>query len=454
MAVKKLPIVAIVGRTNVGKSSIFNTLLRRREAIVAREEGTTRDSVMAKVRHKGQDFWVVDTAGMKDPEDDFEATIQEQITQAVDSADIIWVVVEADTILTREDREVAHLALKSKKPVFLAVNKIDTVKVPDQKEYQKLGIKDIFTTSATQNRGFDELLEASIKVIPKVHDREDRNVIKVAIVGRPNVGKSHLFNTLLKKQQAIVSNRAGTTRDVNKVSVRYENQAIQLMDTAGIRRSGKIGTGIEHFSVIRTLAAIEEADVVLLLMDVNELNVQLDQKIAGMVKESNKGLILVVSKWDSLTNKDPHSFDHLVAKIKHEYQFVPWASLTVTSSVTGQNVSNLFNLILEISADRKKKVKTPELNRWLKNITAKHPPAGLKNYGPKLNYIIQENDNDSPNFKIYGSHTKYLHWSYKRYMEKELRHAFGFDGTSLKLWFFEKHVDRKKEPIKTRSGAK
>lgn len=451
---KKLPIVAIVGRANVGKSSIFNALLNRREAIVAREEGTTRDSIMAKMNYHNQDFWIVDTAGMKDPDDDFEATIQEQIMQAVDSADIIWVVVEADTVITKEDRDVARLALKSKKPVFLVVNKADKVKVFTPEEYQKLGIKPVFGTSATQNRGFDELLDNLIKVIPEKHDKPDSGVIKVAIVGRPNVGKSQLFNTLLKKQQAIVSGRAGTTRDVNRSSVRFEGLSIQLMDTAGIRRSGKIGTGIEHFSVIRTLAAIEEADVVLQLMDVNELNVQLDQKIAGMVKEANKGLILVVSKWDSVEDKDKFVYEQLIPKIKHNYQFVPWASLIFTSSVTGQNVTNLFNLIYDLAKERQKKIKTSELNQWLKTITSKHPPAGLKSYTPKLNYMIQENDNPSPNFKIFGAHTKYLHWSYKRYMEKELRSRFGFEGSAIKLWFFEKHIDRKKEPIKQKQGAK
>lgn len=451
---KKLPIVAIVGRTNVGKSSIFNSLLRRREAIVAREEGTTRDSVMAKVNYDGQDFWVVDTAGMKDAEDDFEATIQEQIAQAVDSADIIWVVIESDTVITKEDRDVAKVALKSRKPVFLIVNKVDKIKKFTLKDFQKLGIKQIYSTSATQNRGFEKVLDALIKVIPERHDNDDKNVVRVAIVGRPNVGKSQLFNTLLKKQQAIVSSQAGTTRDVNKTSVRFENQTIQLMDTAGIRRSGKIGTGIEHFSVIRTLAAIEEADVALLLMDVNELNVALDHKIAGMVKDSNKGLILVVSKWDSIEEKDAYIHDRLIPQIKRNYQFVPWASVIFTSSVTGQNVTNLFNLVLEVAKERQKKIKTTELNRWLKNTTSKHPPAGLKSYTPKLNYMIQENDNTSPNFKIYGAHTKYLHWSYKRYMERELRNEFGFDGTAIKLWFFEKHVDRKKTPLVTRERTR
>lgn len=440
----KLPIIAIVGRANVGKSSIFNTILQRREAIVAREEGTTRDSIMGRVDYSGQSFWLVDTAGMKDPDDDFEATIQEQIIQAVDSADVIWVVIESNTVITREDREVAKMALKSKKPVYLVVNKIDKIKVYRKEDFQKLGIKEIFGTSTTQNRGFTDLLNSTISTIPKVKAKLYKDKLSISIIGRPNVGKSMLFNSLLKKQQAVVSSRAGTTRDLNKFSVKYKNMDIELIDTAGIRRSGKIERGVEHFSVIRTLAAIEQSDISILVMDVNELNVQLDQKIAGMVKESNKGLILTISKWDSLEDKDPYTFDQLLPVIKKNFQFVPWASLIFTSSVSGQNVTKLFSLALDISKNRSKKIKTSELNNWLKEVTSKHPPAGLKNRAPKLNYMLQEQDNPSPNFKIYGAHTSFLHWSYKRYMEREFRNRFGFEGTSIKFWFFEKHIDRLK----------
>ncbi|HUY53189.1 MAG TPA: ribosome biogenesis GTPase Der, partial [Candidatus Dormibacteraeota bacterium] len=362
--------------------------------------------------------------------------------------EVICVVIEADTILTNEDRRVAQLALKSKKPIVLIVNKIDKVRNFEISDYQKLGIKTIIPTSATQTRGFDVLLEKLSSLIPKTKDRDNDDIIRLAIVGRPNVGKSQLFNTLLKKQQAVVADRAGTTRDVNKISIRFENKQIQLMDTAGIRRSGKIGQGIEHFSVIRTLAAIESSDICLLLIDVNELSVALDQKIAGMVKDANKGLIIVVSKWDSLDEKTPYIHDELIPKIRHEYQFVPWAPVVFTSAITGQNVTKLLSLSLEIFTSRNRKIKTSELNKWLRDSLAKHPPAGLKNTNPKLNYMLQEDDNTSPNFKIYGSHTRYLHWSYKRFLERELREKYDFAGTAIKLWFFEKHVDRIKKPIK------
>ena len=481
---KKVPIVAIVGRANVGKSSLFNTILARREAIVAREAGTTRDSIMAKAAWGDQDFWLVDTAGMKDAEDEFEFTIQEQILQAADSADVIWVVVEADVTITEEDRKVAKLALRSKKPVFLVVNKVDKARGQLADNYQRLGIKHIFETSTTQNRGIEQLLDVLIKQIPKATITEDDDRLKIALLGRPNVGKSYLFNTLSKKQQAIVADVAGTTRDINRSVVRYKTREIEIMDTAGIRRNGKIERGIEHFSVIRSLAAIEQADICLLLLDVSELSVQLDQKIAGMIKEAGKGLIIVVSKWDQVADlqekaeakqaiedakpevelskkekktlsktikyredgaigKDAYTRDTLAGQIAQEFNFVPWAPLIFTSAVTGKNVSNIFEVALEIDERRKLVIPTKDLNRWLQTVIHAHPPAGLKNHQPKLNYMVQETDNPIPAFKIFGGSTKFLHWSYKRYMEKSLREKYDYAGSPIQLWFIEKHVAHK-----------
>ena len=499
MSTRKLPIVAIVGRANVGKSSLFNAILERREAIVAKEAGTTRDSITAKASWDGQDFWLVDTAGMKDATDEFEFTIQEQITQAADSADVIWVVVEADVPIVEEDRRVAKLALRSRKPVFLVVNKVDKAHGQDLSVFQRLGIKPIIHTSTTQHRGISELLDTLVENIPKATLAENDDRIRVALLGRPNVGKSALFNALAKKQQAIVADRAGTTRDINRAIVRYEGQDIEIMDTAGIRRPGKIGTGIEHFSVVRTLSAIEQADICLLLMDVNELSVALDQKIAGMIKESGKGLMLVVSKWDDEAiastisraekseakiadqveqieaekklsksekirrsraiqhvdggeiERTAFTRDALAARITAEYDFVPWAPLIFTSSVTGQNVTKIFDQVLEIASARKTRISTRALNDWLSMVTAKHPPAGLKNRAPKLNYMVQEDDNPIPAFKIFGAHTKFVHWSYRRYLERELRASFNFDGTALQLWFIEKHVTHKHGNSPTRA---
>lgn len=442
---KPLPIVAIVGRANVGKSSLFNALLERREAIVAREAGTTRDSIMAKASFgENKDFWLVDTAGMKDAEDDFEFTIQEQITQAADSADVIIVVVEAGTTISEDDRRVAKLALKSKKPVILLVNKIDQARKQGTAGFERLGIKPLIATSAIHREGFGELQKTLEEILPKATAQEDDGRLRIALLGRPNVGKSQLFNSLAKKQQAIVADRAGTTRDVNRTNIRYNGRSIEIMDTAGIRRSGKIEKGIEKFSVIRSLAAIEQADICFLLMDVNELSVGLDQKIAGLIKEAGKGLVLVVSKWDALDEKTAFSRDELAAQIKMSFEFVPWAPLIFTSAVTGQNVTKLFDLALEIDERRHATFTTRELNNWLHDVVYSHPPAGLKNRAPKLNYIVQETDDGrGPSFKVFGSHTKFLHWSYKRYMERSLRELRDLSGTPIKFWYIEKHVTHK-----------
>lgn len=443
MSKNKVPIVAIVGRANVGKSSLFNVIVGHRQAIVANEAGTTRDSIMAKAQYMDHAFWLVDTAGIKDAEDDFEFTIQEQILQAADSADIICVVVEADIPVIEEDRRVAKLALKSKKPVILVVNKVDKNQKVDLSEYQKLGIKQIIATSSTQRTGVETLLQTVTKDLPKASIGESDDRIRVAILGRPNMGKSQLFNALSKKQQAIVADRAGTTRDVNSNTVKFMGREIELLDTAGIRKNGKIEVGIERFSVIRALAAIERADVCLLLMDVNELGVQLDQKLAGLVKEAGKGLILVVSKWDSVQDKDAYTRDAIAPQIQQDFDFVPWAPLIFTSSVTGHNVTKIFELVLEIEASRSLKISTPALNKWLRDCVNAHPPAGLKNSHPKLNYIVQTEES-TPNFKVFGSHTGLLHWSYKRYLDRELRRTFGFEGTAVKFWFIPKNVDRHK----------
>jgi GTP-binding protein len=225
--------------------------------------------------------------------------------------------------------------------------------------------------------------------------------------------------------------------------VRYNGREIELMDTAGIRRSGKIERGVEKFSVIRSLSAVEQADVALLLIDANEIGVALDQKIAGIIKEAGRGLILVVSKWDIAEDKDAFTRDMLAPKIQANFDFVPWAPLIFTSSVTGQNVTKIFDLVLNIDEQRKKRLKTVEINRWLRMMVDKHPPAGLKNRTPKLNYMVQETDNPIPAFKIFGAHTKFLHWSYRRFLEKGLREAFGFEGTAIQLWFIEKHETHK-----------
>ena len=440
----KLPTVAIIGQANVGKSSLFNRFVRSRQAIVAKEAGTTRDNVIGKVEYKSGEFWIVDTAGLKDPSDEFEATIQEQITEAADTADVILVVVDGTKYVSDDDRFVAKKALKSKKPVILLVNKTDLKGSLPLDEFKRLGIKDIIATSAEHGTGTETVIDHITQLVPARTESSDPDTIKVSLIGRPNVGKSNLFNKLAGKQQAIVANIAGTTRDINRVSLRYKEKTLEILDTAGMRKPGKQEVGIEKFSVLRTLSAIEESDVCLFLMDANELNTQLDQRIAGIIHEAGKGLVVVISKWDSI-EKDEKTRDEIAAKITRTFDFIPWAPLIFTSSVTGQNVTKLFDLTLEINDRRHQQLKTRKLNDLLQSITLKHPPAGLKNTHPKLRYIVQT-DTAPPWFVIYGSNLKFLHWSYKRHIERIMRETFDFSGTAIKFSFRdEKQIKANKE---------
>ncbi|HEY0965136.1 MAG TPA: ribosome biogenesis GTPase Der [Candidatus Saccharimonadales bacterium] len=447
----KLPTVAIIGQANVGKSSLFNRMVRAQQAIVAREAGTTRDNVLGKVEFHGKQFWLVDTAGLKDPNDEFEASIQEQIVEAADAADVILVVVNSAQYPSDDDRFVAKKALKSKKPVILVTNKADLKDSLPDDEFRRLGVKTIIRTSAEHNSGIVDVLNEIIDIIPAAREREDDDTLRIALIGRPNVGKSHLFNTLAGKQQAIVANIAGTTRDVNRVPLKYHGRSIELLDTAGIRRQGKQEVGIEKFSVLRTLQAIEESDVCLLLMDVNELSTQLDQRLAGIIAEAGKGMIIVVSKWDSLENKEDEegkaTSDYIARKISYDFKFTPWAPLIFTSSVTGQNVSKIFELVTQIDTRRKQETKTRVLNDLLQKALVKHPPAGLKNTYPKLRYMVQT-DTTPPWFVIYGSNLKFLHWSYKRYLERLLRETYDYSGTPVKFSYRdEKQIKANKERI-------
>jgi GTP-binding protein len=443
----KLPTVAIIGQANVGKSSLFNRMVRAQQAIVAREAGTTRDNVLGRVEHDFHQFWLVDTAGLKDPNDEFEASIQEQITEAADAADVIVVVVDSTQYASDQDKFVAKKALRSKKPVILVLNKDDLKGNLPPDEFKRLGIKTMLRTSAEHSRGIVELLDEIVLHIPAKSEETPDEVLRVALIGRPNVGKSNLFNSLAGKQQALVANIAGTTRDVNRVAIRYGGRDIELLDTAGMRKPGKQEVGIEKFSVLRTLQAIEEADVCFLLMDVNELNTQLDQRLAGIIDESGKGMVIVISKWDSVEGKDAYTRDALAPSISRTFNFTPWAPLIFTSSVTGQNVTKLFDLALDIDARRKQTTKTRVLNDMLQDAIQKHPPAGLKNTHPKLRYMVQT-DTAPPWFVIYGSNLKFVHWSYKRYLERLLRETYNYAGTPIKLSFRdEKQIKANKERV-------
>jgi len=451
----KLPIVALIGQTNAGKSSLLNRMARKNIAIVAREEGTTRDNVVARIDER---FILVDTAGLKDPTDDFEASIQDQIQDAIESADMILVTLDSAKYFDHRDAKIAKDALRSNKPVFLVLNKADLGESLPINEFRALGIapENTFYVSATTGQGVEKLrgrilsepifwgAASGIRTI---------NPLKIALIGRPNVGKSSLFNSLGKKQQAIVSSRQGTTRDINRVQVKYKGRELEILDTAGLRKPGKREVGIEKFSAVRTLAAIEEADICCLLIDSTEPHSKLDQSLAGQIIEAGKGIIMVVTKADLLDGATPTNYfgeenignrtavDFLIDALEKDFDFLPFAPVLITSSETGQNVTQLFELALEIDTARHTEVKTSELNKILSDAIISHPPAGLKNTRPKPKYIVQT-DTCPPWFVVHGREMELLHWSWKRFLERKIREKYPFMGTPIMFSF---HNDRGKD---------
>lgn len=424
----KLPVVAIIGQTNAGKSSLFNRLVRKPQAIVAREAGTTRDNVVGKVEGK---YILIDTAGLKDPDDEFETHIQDQIDDAVTSADLILIAMDSTKYPNQDDKLIAKKALKSNKPVLLLLNKSDMGEALPLEEFYSLGIKNPLRVSATTGLHLNELrdnIEQELKALNlNLGKKEpDFNALKVALIGRPNVGKSSLFNSLAKKQQAIVANLSGTTRDINRTELKYKGQTIELLDTAGLRKPGKREVGIEKFSALRSLAAIEEADICCLLIDSTEPHSKLDQSLAGEIVKAGKGIILVVTKTD-LEHKES---DEILDNLEYDFNFIPYAPVIMTSSLTGKNVTKIFELAQKIDQARHAELKTSDLNKLLEDAVHSHPPAGLKNTHPKLRYMVQT-DTCPPWFVVYGSNLSLLHWSYKRYLERRLREAFDFTGTPI-----------------------
>jgi GTP-binding protein len=463
---KKLPIVAIVGQTNAGKSALFNRLTRSREAIVAYDPGTTRDSVMRKLSVGAKEVMLIDTAGLKDPEDDFEATIQDQIDDAIESADLILLVLDSTLYPDDNDKRIAKKALKSGKDLILVLNKCDLGGSLAEDEFLRLGIKNVIRVSAEHNTGIPRLRDMIADVIdtrgvttegpaagftageeadgtnrwqdPERNDGPTGS-IKLALIGRPNVGKSSLFNTIANKQQAIASARAGTTRDVNRTELRFYGRDFEVLDTAGVRRHGKQEVGVEKFSVMRTMSAILEADICVLILDATDPFVAFDATLAGEIIEAGKGLILAVNKWDlsgettTLDGGTVDTADELLNRLSREYKFAPFSPVVLISAKTGKNVAKILELALKIDESRRTVIKTSDLNRVLLDAVAKKAPTGRPPL-PRPRYCTQT-DVAPPWFVIYGSNLGKLHFSYQRYLENELRAAFPFFGTPVKFSF-------------------
>jgi GTP-binding protein len=439
---RRLPLVAIVGRPNVGKSSLLNRLSGERLAITHDEAGTTRDANFSTIEWQGKRFLMADTAGITKPDGEIEVAAQDQIRHVAGDADMFVVVVDAALELTNEDLTAARLALKTKKPVILALGKADTMRRRDPNEFRRLGIETIVPVSAIQGQGTGDLLDAIVDVLgdAAIIDEDTDKPLRLALVGRPNVGKSSILNALVGKQKVVVSSIGGTTRDATADRVRYHDRSIEITDTAGIRRRGRIEQGVEKYSAMRTMAAVSQADVCMLILDAVDGVTAGDLNLAGQILEAGKGLILVMNKWDAVEEKDDKLQAHMSAVIAKQFQFCWWAPLIFTSAVTGLHVNKLLELATKIDESRETTITTGQLNRFLEKLKLQQPPAGLKGRRPKINYVTQTGA-QPPEFTFFCTYPDLIHWGYKRFIENSLRKEYNFAGTPIRFVFKHKHPE-------------
>lgn len=438
----KLSRVLIVGQPNVGKSVLFNRLSRSNQAITSHIAHTTRDHNQAVVTHDSIRFELIDSAGYGKTTDELNKLAISRLQADIDNSDLILFVVDGTMELNDNDLKLAKIVRQSNKPTILTLNKSDRSGFKNDPDYfRKLGFEKILAISAQNGPGSSELLAEIIQIIPRKKEAKSTNTTRVAILGRPNVGKSALINALAQDEIALVSDIAGTTRDVNSANVTFKGQSIDLYDTAGLRRRGKIGRGIEYFSATRTRNAIEYADICLVLIDANDQLTKQDEHIVGLVKDARKPLIVVVSKWDSLEEKSDNTMQEFSNIISGQLQYVWWAPLIFVSSTTGQNLEKLKQLIVGIATKQQIKLATKELNRVLSSAVNKQPPVTTKGYQAKLNYITQTGNNPLQ-LTIFGTHPELIHFSYQRYLENQLRANFDLSGVPLQIIFASKYKDK------------
>ena len=429
------PLIAIVGRPNVGKSMLFNRIVGKRLSIVEDTPGVTRDRLYASSDWAGHDFDIVDTGGIE-PSTDNEILMfmREQALLAIDTADVIVFVGDITTGVTAADHEVANMLLRSRKPVVLAVNKADSVGPtnPDIYEFYSLGLGDPIPVSAVHGHGTGDILDECVKAFPENTDEStDDDTIQVAIIGKPNVGKSSLVNKILGEKRVIVSNMAGTTRDA--VDTRFENQygKYVFIDTAGIRRKSKVDDRIEKFSVMRAQLAIERAQVCLIMIDAREGVTEQDTKVAGMAHEAGKACIIVVNKWD-LVEKDGKTMDKMRAEVQRDLSYMTYAPVLFISALTGQRVEKLFELINYVNDQSAMRITTGMLNNVLADATARVQPPTDKGRRLKIYYMTQIGVRP-PSFVAFCNDAQLFHFSYQRYLENQIRNIFGLEGTPIKL---------------------
>ena len=434
------PLVAIVGRPNVGKSMLFNKLCGQRLSIVEDTPGVTRDRLYAECEWRNRKFDIVDTGGIE-PGTDSEilAFMRQQAEIAIQNADVIVFVCDIKTGLTASDHEVANMLLRSRKPVVLAVNKMDQVghTNPDVYEFYNLGLGDPMPVSAIHGHGTGDLLDECFRYFPPEEEEEEEDdVVKVAIIGKPNVGKSSLVNKILGEQRVIVSNVAGTTRDA--VDSYFENQKGKycFIDTAGMRKKSKVDDPIEKFSVLRATMAIERADVCLIMIDANEGVTEQDTKVAGLAHEAGKACIIVVNKWDSI-EKDDKTMDKMRQDVRRDLSYMTYAPVVFISALTGQRVDRLFDLINYVNDQASMRITTGMLNTVLADATARVQPPSDKGRRLKIYYMTQVGIKP-PHFVVFCNDAKLFHFSYQRYLENQIRATFGLEGTPVRLTIRQK----------------
>jgi len=427
--------VAIVGRPNVGKSMLFNKLTGRRTAIVEDTPGVTRDRIYGKCEWNGRSFDLVDTGGIE-PSTSSEMLkfMRRQAEIAIETADVIIMVTDVKVGVTAADLEVAALLKRSKKPVVVAVNKCDAVGPvnPEVYEFYDLGLGDPIETSAIHGHGTGDLLDFVTEHLPEDEDEdEDEDVVKVAIVGKPNVGKSSLLNRILGIERVIVSDVAGTTRDAIDSYFENEHGKYLFIDTAGMRRKSKVDDAIEKYSNMRSISAIDRADVVLILVDANEGVTEQDTKIAGLAHEAGKASIIVVNKWDTI-DKDTHTMDKMTQEIRNGLSYMPYAPLLFISAKTGQRVDKLYELINYVNEQSALRITTGMLNNVLADATARVQPPTDKGRRLKIFYVTQAGVKP-PHFVFFCNDARLFHFSYQRYLENQIRAVFGLEGTPVKI---------------------
>jgi GTP-binding protein len=451
--------VALIGRPNVGKSSIFNRLVGKKQAITTDVPGTTRDWNEQTITLGDGSFCLADTAGVeKELKDELKKKVKSQFEENIESVDLIFFIVDASTGITAEDLKIAEYLRKLKKETVLVVNKADTIKnVAESSEFYRLGFGEPVEVSAIQNKGTKKILDIifeKIDATPEadkmVETKEIKGDIRVSIVGRPNVGKSSFLNKLIDEEKFIVSEIPGTTRDVNSCVIKYKDEDITFLDTAGLRRRGKIGKVhgkgregvVEKFSADRTKTALEESDISILLIDAADGITSQDMHIAGYAKDARNGVVIVVNKSDLFKEGGiAHAWDSaesFARLAKHKFEFLPYAPLIFVSSLSGKNVSKVLDLILEIKEKRKLRIPTSDLNEFFNKIILKKPPVSTDRHQVNIKYATQA-DINPPTFVFFANYPDKVHFSYQRYLENRIREKWDFTGTPIKITFRPKN---------------